>query len=79
MLNLKMYRLFFGSFSILALLNCADGFAQEKVPYDIVISGGRVIDPESGLDGIRNIGIIDGRIVVVTNEKLKRKHLMPKD
>jgi len=73
MLNLKMYRLFFGSFSILALLNCADGFAQEKVPYDIVISGGRVIDPESGLDGIRNIGIIDGRIVVVTNEKLKGK------
>ena len=64
MLNLKMYRLFFGSFSILALLNCADGFAQEKVPYDIVISGGRVIDPESGLDGIRILVSLTGVLLL---------------
>ena len=32
---------------------------------DIVISGGRVIDPESGLDAIRNVAIDDGKIVLV--------------
>ena len=31
-------------------------------PYDLVIAGGRVIDPESGLDGIRHIGIRGDRI-----------------
>jgi hypothetical protein len=25
--------------------------------YDVVIKGGRVMDPESGLDAIRNVGI----------------------
>jgi predicted amidohydrolase len=25
--------------------------------YDIVITGGRVIDPETGLDTVRNVGI----------------------
>ena len=28
--------------------------------YDIVIQGGRVIDPETGLDAVRNVGIIQG-------------------
>jgi len=27
--------------------------------YDVVISHGLVMDPESGLDGIRNVGIRD--------------------
>jgi imidazolonepropionase-like amidohydrolase len=36
--------------------------------YDRVILGGRVIDPESGLDGVRNIGLRDGRIAVITTQ-----------
>jgi N-acyl-D-aspartate/D-glutamate deacylase len=39
-------------------------------PYDIVLLGGRVMDPESGLDGVRNVGVRDGRIVKVTTEPL---------
>src|SRR5688500_9380206 len=31
-------------------------------PYDLVIAGGRVIDPESGLDAVRHIGIRGDRI-----------------
>lgn len=31
--------------------------------YDVVIRGGRVIDPASGFDGILDVGIDDGRIV----------------
>ena len=33
--------------------------------YDLVIKGGRVIDPASGLDGIRDVAISSGRIAAV--------------
>ena len=36
--------------------------------YDRVITGGRVMDPASGLDGVRNIGLQDGRIAVITTD-----------
>ena len=29
--------------------------------YDIVIANGRVMDPESGLDAVRNVGISGGK------------------
>lgn len=32
---------------------------------DVLLTGGRVIDPESGLDGIRSVGLRGGRIVHV--------------
>jgi len=38
--------------------------------YDIVIVNGRVIDPESNLDGIRNVGITGGTIKAITETKL---------
>ena len=38
--------------------------------YDIVISGGRVIDPESGLDSIKNLAISDGKIVEISDKTL---------
>lgn len=34
--------------------------------YTLVINNGRVIDPETGLDGVRHLGIRDGRIVAVS-------------
>ena len=30
-------------------------FSQDKTEFDVVISGGRVLDPETGLDQIKNI------------------------
>jgi hypothetical protein len=30
---------------------------QPAAPYDVVIRNGRVMDPETGLDGVRNLGI----------------------
>ena len=38
--------------------------------YDIVIQGGRVIDPESGLDAVKNVGVRNGRIEAVTEDPL---------
>ena len=38
--------------------------------YDVVLSNGRVMDPESGLDAVRNIGITAGRIAAVSASPL---------
>src|SRR5687767_12434160 len=47
-----------------------DAQAARRV-YDRVILGGRVIDPESRLDAIRNVGIDGGRIAVVTAASIR--------
>lgn len=39
---------------------------RPRVVYDRVILGGRVIDPESRLDAIRNVGLAGDRIAAVT-------------
>ena len=39
-------------------------------PHDIVILHGRVMDPETGLDAPRNVGIRDGTIAAVTEDEL---------
>jgi N-acyl-D-aspartate/D-glutamate deacylase len=38
--------------------------------YDRVILGGRVMDPASKLDAVRNIGLRDGRIAVITTQAI---------
>lgn len=39
--------------------------------YDLVLRDGRVIDPESGLDAVRNVGIIAGRVVALSETALE--------
>ena len=39
--------------------------------YDRVILGGRVMDPASNLDAVRNIGLSGGRIAVITTEAIR--------
>src|ERR1051326_4355496 len=39
--------------------------------YDIVISRGRAMDPESGLDGVRDVGINAGRIAAISERPLQ--------
>jgi N-acyl-D-aspartate/D-glutamate deacylase len=38
--------------------------------YDVVIEAGRVMDPESGLDGVRNVGVRDGEITAISEGPL---------
>ena len=38
--------------------------------YDVVILNGRVMDPVSNFDAVRNVGIKDGRIVTITEETI---------
>jgi len=49
--------------------------AQQPEPasFDIVLSSGRVMDPESGLDAVRDVGIAGGKIVAISSEKLRGK------
>ena len=35
------------------------------ITYDAVLRGGRVVDPESGLDAVRDVGIVGGRVAAV--------------
>jgi predicted amidohydrolase YtcJ len=54
--------------SLLACLLAAPAFAQT---YDVVLSNGRVMDPESGLDATRNVGINGARIAAISEERLQ--------
>ncbi|EFM10992.1 amidohydrolase [Paenibacillus curdlanolyticus YK9] len=47
--------------------------------YDIVITGGRVINPETKLDAVMNVGIIGSQIGVVTKKPLKGKRTIKAD
>lgn len=38
--------------------------------YDRVILGGRVMDPASGLDAVRNVGIQNGRLAIITTNAI---------
>ena len=41
--------------------------------YDLVLTGGRVIDPASQLDGVRNIGISNGTVAAISTGSLSGK------
>src|ERR1700743_2773633 len=55
------------------LMLASPAFAQS---YDLVIEGGRVMDPESGLDAVRNVGISQGKVARVAAEKLTGKRVI---
>ena len=56
-------------FLILALMIPA--LSSSQAAYDVVILNGRVIDPESKTDAIRNLGISNGVIRAITSNKLQ--------
>ena len=70
-----MRRLFKSVFIFFTLTTCFCHFAigQANIEYDIVLIGGRVIDPETKLDTIKNVGIINNRIAQISSERLKGK------
>jgi N-acyl-D-aspartate/D-glutamate deacylase len=44
--------------------------------YDLVLEGGRVIDPESGLDAVRSVGITQGKISRISTAALAGKRVL---
>ena len=49
---------------------------ERHEPYDLVLAGGRVLDPESQLDAVRNVAIRDGRIAAVATEALAARETL---
>lgn len=58
---------------LLGLLLASCAFAQQ---YDLVLEGGRVMDPESGLDATRNVGITNGKIARISSDPLAGKRVL---
>lgn len=50
--------------------------SAQPVTFDLVIRGGRVIDPETGLDAVRDVGVTGGRIAAVSAEPLAGKEAL---
>ncbi len=48
----------------------------QGAPFDIVIRNGRVIDPASGLDAVRSVGIRAGRIAAVSTRPLQGRQVI---
>ena len=57
------------SLVLLACLTVAASAGAQT--YDVVLEGGRVMDPESGTDAIRNVGISRGKIARISAEPLR--------
>jgi len=56
----------------LALAGCTGGApgGQTASDLDLVILGGRVMDPETSFDAVANVGIKDGQIAVITGDAI---------
>ncbi len=56
----------------LLLIGLACAACAEPAPmHDLVLANGRVMDPESGLDAVRHVGIVDGRIATISEDPLQ--------
>lgn len=66
----------FFAVSFLAAPTGGRPLAAQEPDFDIVLAGGRVIDPESGLDAIRNVGIIDGFIGAISEGPLTGREVI---
>lgn len=55
---------------VLLLLSGPVAGAAGQQTYDLVLTGGTVMDPETGLAAVRNVGVLGDRIVAVTEEPI---------
>ncbi|HEX9166958.1 MAG TPA: amidohydrolase family protein [Gemmatimonadales bacterium] len=58
-------------FAITWMSLVAAGCGPGGETYPLVLQGGRVMDPATGLDSVRNVAIRDGRIVAISAEPLQ--------
>jgi N-acyl-D-aspartate/D-glutamate deacylase len=56
--------------ALLAAILARPAAAQER-DLDVVLAGGRVMDPESGLDAVRHVGLRGDRIVIISQSALE--------
>ncbi len=61
---------------ILAVTSAFLPIASQAQSYDLVIHGGRVIDPETNLDAVRDLGINSGRIAAISETPLQGRRVI---
>ncbi len=72
----RIFRLCLG-LAVSAIAAAIHVSAQESTQlYDVVLDGGRVMDPETGLDAVRNVGIRDGKIVRVSTDPMSGRRVI---
>lgn len=63
--------------AVLLVLTQLPSCAGQPTPtYDLVLANGRVMDPESGLDAVRHVGIRGGRIEAISEAPLTGTRLV---
>ena len=60
----------------LTLLALPFSLIAQKAEYDFVLKNGRVMDPETGLDEIRNVGVTGNRIMEISTRELTGKEVL---
>src|SRR5882757_2791260 len=63
-------------YPLLLLLSLSLAAQSQKPDFDIVLKNGRVIDPDTGLDAVRNVGIRGNRIVEISASDLTGKEVV---
>ena len=65
---MKHYALLTAALTLLAT-------SASAATYDVVINNGRVMDPETKFDGVRNVGIKNGKIVKIWRKVKVNNHV----
>jgi N-acyl-D-aspartate/D-glutamate deacylase len=47
------------------------GFSAQTITYDLVLAGGRVMDPATGLDAVRHLAISNGKVAAISTASLR--------
>lgn len=61
---------------VVIVILCGWGAAAGAQEYDVVIEGGRVMDPETGFDEVANVGIADGQVQRITAQPLSGRRVI---
>jgi len=59
---------------LMSIVLLSTGLSAQQ--YDLVIAHGRVIDPETGLDAVRNVAIQDGKIARISSDAIAGKRMI---
>ncbi len=61
---------------LVALFVAVSTAHAQRAPFDLVIRGGRVIDPESHLDAVRDVGIRGGKVAAISAATLQGRSVI---
>jgi dihydroorotase len=72
---MRKIRIYTGVFvTVLLAIACQGDGTVEK--YELVLANGRVMDPESGLDAVRNIAVQGGKIAIISETELQGQQIL---